>query len=171
MRKTLLLLVPALAVFAHVAQAKQQPRFDTKSLSERGQRAYQELSEAKVFRLGGVGYAAETSEEERALRALLVEDAAVKALESLVDEGSPEGGLYGLVGLRQKDMAAFRRAYGRYVAKEEPPERPSFAEGLRTPKGKVATQAGCIGMTADRKLVAGMIDFGHFDELLKRGID
>ena len=171
MRQSMLLLMPVAALSVALTQAGQQSRFDAKSLSESGRQAYQKLAEAKVFRLGGVGYAGETSDEERALRALLKESSVVEALESLVEAGSPEGGLYGLAGLRQIDKAAFRRAYGRYVVKEEPPERPSFLEEIRTPKGEVTTQTGCIVMAQGRKQIAAAIDSGRYDKLLRKGVE
>src|SRR5215213_4606168 len=108
------------------AQDAQQSRFDVASLSSAGQQAYQKLFKAEVFRLGGVGFAGVTSEEEIALRTPLKETAAVEALTSLVNSGSPEGSLYGLLGLRQQDRAAYQQAIEQLKAKGEPTERSSL---------------------------------------------
>ena len=150
------------------AQARQEPRFEISHLSKSGQHAYQKLLSAKVFRLGGVDYAGAISAEELALRALLKEKRAVDAFKTIEDEASPEGGLYGLLGLRLKDMASFRQAVEQYKLKGEPPERASQFDIIRIPKGQIATEEGCLLINKDRDEVLAEIESGAYDKQLKK---
>src|SRR5687768_1066364 len=68
-------------------------------LSPKGRVAYNKLLSACIFRVGGVGYSGETSKDELALYDLLEEKESVAALKNLVNVGTFEGGLYGLLGL------------------------------------------------------------------------
>ncbi len=183
MRKFLLPFLLMAMLSVTFAQDTQQSRFEVASLSSAGQEAYQKLFKAEVFRIGGVGYAGDTSDEEIALHTLLKETAAVEALTSLVNSGSPEGSLYGLLGLRQQDRAAYRKAIEQLKAKGEPTERSSLFgvrkvsevsgkfviadEGI-IPKGEVVTQRGCIITYKQMQRVIAAIGAGSYDEALKR---
>jgi hypothetical protein len=167
MKRTLI--VPALILlYVGLAQAQQEPKFEISHLTKSGQQAYKKLLSAKLFRLGGVDYAGLTSAEELALRGLLKEKRAVEALKTLVHEASPEGGLYGLLGLRLKEMASFQRAVEQYKLKGEPPERASQFDIIRIPKGQIATQEGCLLINKDRDEVLAEIESGAYDSQLKK---
>jgi hypothetical protein len=153
-----------------VAHAAQQAKFAEERLSPKGRAAYQKLFSADIFRVGSVGYSGETSEEELALYDLLSEEEAIEALESLVGDGSYEGGLYGLLGLSVTDVGKFNRAVEVYKSREPPAERRmshSFA-GLIVPPGKVATQSGCIIEADDWLKVVRNIQSGRYDRILQK---
>src|SRR5882724_11753529 len=68
------------------------------------------LGKAGSFAMGGIGVAGTMSEGERALRQILKEPDAVSRLESMIPNATPAGKLYGLLGLRARDRAAYARA-------------------------------------------------------------
>jgi hypothetical protein len=153
-----------------VARAVQKSDFDGERLSQKGRAAYQKLFSADIFRVGGVGYSGETSEEELALYDLLAEDAAIEALKSLVSDGSYEGGLYGLLGLSVTNVAEFNRAVEVYKSREQPPERrtsQSFV-GLGIPQGSVTIQSGCIVKADDWLKIVSNIQSGRYDGILRK---
>jgi hypothetical protein len=164
------LTVIAIALNVCVVPAVQRSHFSVERLSARGRDAYQKLFAADIFRVGGVGYSGETSEEELALYDLLEGREAVEALKSLVSEGSYEGGLYGLLGLSITNVGEFNRAVEVYKSREPPPERnmlQSFA-GLSVPKGKVAIQSGCIILRDDWLKLVSDIQSGRYDSMLRK---
>jgi hypothetical protein len=152
------------------AHAAQKSKFEEERLSAKGRVAYQRLFSADIFRVGGVGYSGETSEEELALYVLLSESEAIEALQSLVSDGSYEGGLYGLLGLSVTDVGKFNRAVEVYKSREPPPERrmsQSFI-GLSAAKGKVIIQSGCIIEADDWLKVVSNIQSGRYDRILQK---
>jgi hypothetical protein len=122
MKKALSSIFVVGALLACIAQTTQSVDFKRAQLSSKGRIAYDRLRSACIFRVGGVGYGGETSEEELALYQLLEERQAVEALRSLVTAGSHEGGLYGLLGLRLRSKEEFSRAVEIYNARKELPE-------------------------------------------------
>jgi hypothetical protein len=152
-----------------VAHAAQNPKFEVERLSPKGRSAYQKLFSAEIFRVGGVGYSGETSEEELALYDLLDESDAVEALKSLVSNASYEGGLYGLLGLSITNVGKFNRAVEVYKSRGQPHERhiQSFA-GLGVSKGQVATQSGCVIGADDWLKIVSNIQSGRYDGVLRK---
>lgn len=105
-----------------------------------------------VFAFGGIGYAGTISDGERHLRSLLTGPNAVKLLESALATASPAGQLYALVGLRQKDSAAYRRAF----------------DSLSRKDATVTEMNGCIGHQESFRELVRQIDAGRFDAALSR---
>lgn len=159
-----------LALSICVAQAHQKSKFSVERLSLKGRTAYQKLFAADIFRVGGVGYSGETSEEELALYDLLDEKESIEALKSLVSDGSYEGGLYGLLGLSVINVEEFNRTVEVYKSREQPPERiasQSFP-GVIVPRGKVAIQLGCIISRDDWLKIVGNIQSGRYDRIVRK---
>ena len=161
----LLIIVTLLSV---VSGAAQSAVFRPEQLSPKGRVAFNKLLSACVFRVGGVGYGAQTSKEELALYDLLEEREATGALKSLVATASYEGGLYGLLGLSIRNHTEFNIAVEIYKARKERPERPAtgtfecdLADG-----DMVATQSGCLYGSESRDKVLTAIQSGRFDRLL-----
>ena len=145
--------------------------FKRDQLSEKGQVAYDRLFSTCVFRIGSVGFAGTTSEEELALYDLLDEAHAAEALKTLVAQASYEGGLYGLVGLSLKSNTEFNRAVYVYKARQQ---RPETSKGksiacnavARDTDEHVVTQSGCLFMTELRAAVVTKIQSGAYDSQL-----
>ena len=153
------------------AAPPQNAGFNRVQLSPKGQVAYDRLFSACVFRVGGVGYAGQTSEEELALYDLLEEKRAGEALKSLVSAGSYEGGLYGLVGLSLTNHEEFNRAVDVYKARKEARgSQPTnlLPCNLSDSEEYVATQSGCIYSTSLRTEVVTEIQSGRYDSQLRR---
>jgi hypothetical protein len=183
MRREITLLLLMLILSVSPAYSNHQTNFDIERLSERSRQAYQKLLTAQVFNLGPVGYVGLTSDEEIALRILLKDRKSIEILESLVNAASPEGKLYGLIGLRLKNKAAYRQALVRLESSAEPPERTSSygiidiskvtaegkvpEEGI-VPKGEVVTQSGDLVQRKTWHEMLAAIDAGRYNRLLKR---
>ena len=170
MKTILHLVVVAACMFPLVAQAHRKPEFDDSRLSEAGRQAYQKLFGARVFRIGKV-YGSQISAEERALAVLLQEKEAVEALRSLISDASPEGGLYGLLGLRLKGVGAFEEEAIHYLSREGPPERalpPLKREDVVVPKGYVVTQNESGHEIRPKRYVVEAIGGGRYDEVFRK---
>lgn len=167
------------------ALAQEKVVFDASNLKDKDLQAYQVLLKAELFRLGGIDYFAETSNEEASLRILLKYKKSVEAFEHLVNSASPEGKLYGLLGLRVKNKVAYQQALLRLKSGEEPPEGKSFW-GVRSlvktennlvlenpnvgvvPKGEVVTQSGCVVSRKTWDEILGSIETGEYDKYFKK---
>ena len=110
------------------------------------------LSNVGTFALGGVGVAGTMSAGERALRALLNQPDAVAQLEALVSSASPAGKLYGLLGLRLRDRAAYARAL----------------EKCRAIEANVETARGCMLSQESFRDLVKEIEKGDYDSFLAR---
>jgi hypothetical protein len=170
MTKVLTLIVVTVALL-NTAASPQNADFDRKQLSLKGRVAYDRLYSACVFRIGGVGYAGVTSQEELALYDLLEDEHAIEALKSLVTAGTYEGGLYGLLGLSLKNNGEFNRAVDIYKARND--ERPSQEKGpfecsINDKKEYVSTQDGCILSVELRADVVTRIQSGRYDAWISR---
>lgn len=89
------------------------------------------LHKAAVFAVGPVGFGAQTSRGELALRGILAQLDPVPALLDLLERGSPAGQLYALVGLSMAHPERFKIEVARFGAGE-------LADR------EVATMTGCI---------------------------
>ena len=168
MKKLSIPLLIVAVLLSVVSVAAQSAEFRPVQLSPKGRVAFNKLFSACVFRIGGVGYAAQTSKEELALYDLLEEREAIEALKSLVATGSYEGGLYGLVGLSIRNHTEFNMAVEIYKARKQRPERqPTGSFECSLADGEmVATQSGCLFSTEARDKVVTDIQSGRFDRLL-----
>ena len=163
--KPLLIMVVLLSA---VAGTSQSIEFKPGQLTPKGRAAFTMLSSTCVFRVGSVGYASETPQEELALYDLLEEDQAIAALKSLVATGSYEGGLYGLLGLSIRNHTEFNRAVEVYKARKERPEcqASGVVQWIRGDEETVRTQRGCIFSGESRNEVVRSIQSGRFDKIL-----
>ncbi|HLI77857.1 MAG TPA: hypothetical protein VKV02_13005 [Acidobacteriaceae bacterium] len=86
------------------------------------------LLHAAMFALGPVGYAGQTSPEERDYRQILAQPNALASFEELFARGNKQAKSYALAGMRQLSPARFRELYAT----------------LPDPNAKVHTMHGCI---------------------------
>lgn len=136
MYKTVLLI--SLFLLLSVAMSAQDTVFDQSALSEKGRLAYSTLTTIPIFAIGGVGYSGTSSKGELALDVLIEEKDALKAFKQLITDGTIEGGLYGVVGLKMLECDCFETEFARY-------------KELRFGSGNTeafSIQFGCTGMTA-----------------------
>lgn len=91
------------------------PAADKKSADlDAGHSPYEALTATTTFAIGGVGFAGTISPAETDFRALLKEPDAVVKCQKLLTEATPEGQMYGLLGLKLKDETAFLAALPKY---------------------------------------------------------
>lgn len=168
MKKAITLFAIAITLNVCVAYAGQKSEFNIEHLGLKGRAAYRKLFSAGIFRVGGVGYGGQTSEEELALYDLLAEKEVIEALKSLVNDASYEGGLYGLLGLSVTNVEEFNSAVEVYKSRLEPPARQMkepFSD-LTVGKGEVTTQSGCVILSYDWLKVVQNIQSGYYDKIL-----
>lgn len=137
-----------------ILSANQSIAFDASSLSSDGRQAYLKLLRAPMFSIGPVGFAAQVSESELALRALLNEREVIPALKDLVAKASTEGKMYALYGLHLKDREIFKQEAEQYKKQQE--------AGT-----KVSTQSGCIVMQEQGDFIVAQIEAGQYDLYFK----
>lgn len=116
--------------------------------------AVKRLETARMFAFGGVGAAGITTEEEVAFRAVLDSKTAEADFLRVLERGNGPGKCYALVGLRQKNRAAFTERVER-LAKE---------------KSEVETAAGCMLSKQPMYSIVANIKAGRFDELAHRSL-
>src|SRR5256714_11531996 len=104
------------------------------------------------FALGGVGVAGTMSAGERALLEVLKQPDAVARLEAMLANASPAGKLYGLLGLRIRDPAAYERAL----------------EKCRSTDAIVATARGCMLSREPFRDLVKEVERGQYDSFLER---
>ena len=129
------------------------------------ERAYQQLLHAKIFNLGGYGFAMTISPEERAFHTLLESSNSTALLKKLLQEANPEGQMYSLYGLYLKEPEAFKSELERLKSDDGPAER--WEEMTFIEKGKIRTAAGCFLFRQDRQALITTIASGEFDQAFK----
>lgn len=137
------------------------------NLSLEGYQAYEILSTASGFYLGGIGFAGSTTSEECNFRILLKEPNAVEAFQSLVSNANYEGGIYGLFGLRLKNNKTFKKFLLSYKAKGTPPEREWIFPTQIVPKDTIMINGGGDYITENVSLVLIKIESGKYNNLFK----
>lgn len=115
--------------------------------------AQKSLSAAKLFALGGIGYAGEISQGERDFWVLLDQppDRALAAFEEVFNRGTPEAKCYALVGIRKLNPAHFHQLLL------------SIAEHSDT----VRTADGCLFDQSTLAKTAERINHGSYDAWLE----
>lgn len=165
-RISILLLIGLTSPLLNV-RAAQDSKFNVGQLSKDGRKAYEELLNVRLFAIGPVGWGAQTSEAELALHVLLTEKVAYGALKSLVNVASPEGRLYGLIGLHLIDISAFNEEVEHYKSRPESFEGRSTLPGRldfnTTLKGEVRTARGCIVWDKPLRDIVSAIQAGEYD--------
>ncbi len=159
-------LILSLIVFSFQSNA-QEKTFDSSVLSAEGKKAYQELLKIDTFAIGGVGYSGTTSKGEEALIILVKEKEAISALKELAKTALPEGGLYGIFGLKILKCDCFDEEFEEFINKRELGERKIWG-GLKISSGNVHMMAGCLGFAEKRVEVAEKIKSGEFDSYIER---
>lgn len=168
MKRFLTFMVVNVTLFGAQIGSAQTAQFNPEILSAKARIAYSKLAKACIFRVGGVGYAGQTSKEELALYDLLEDAHALDALRSLVKTGSYEGGLYGLLGLSIRDHREVNLAVEIYKARKEWPERQAtgLLEWIAVTGETVITQSGCIIDVEPRDKIVTAIQSGRYDRKL-----
>ena len=169
MKRLLAFVIVNVALFGPQIGSTQSVEFNPEILDAKARTAYSKLEKACVFRVGGVGYAGQTSKEELALYDLLEDAHALDALRSLVKTASYEGGLYGLIGLSIRDHGEFSRAVEVYKARKERPARqqPTSFECFEVTGETVITQSGCLIDEEQRDKVVSAMQSGRYDRMLR----
>jgi len=88
---------------------------------------YQVVKSARIFAIGGIGYAGVITDEENAFNALCKAPDAADQFRRLLHEATIEGQMYALLGLRQLGAPDYKAQLNRY----------------RKSTGKVNTGSGC----------------------------
>ena len=186
-RKNIILTATLLALTVQAIQGRQTLEFDMSRLSEKGREAYFRLQSATMFRLGPVGFTGETSPEELALQSLLSEGDAVESLRSLCRSGTAAGSLYGLMGLRKRDIRVFKEELQLYRDRLEqiekssqpaPPEQiekspqPASSEqigkrqlpfpSVQAGPGTILTQQGCLVIPEQQESILRKLEWGIY---------
>lgn len=104
----LLILFAHIFTFAQSATNFSQIEFNPEILSKTGKASFETLLKTKTFTLSGFGAAAAPHQATRALADLLKEKSAEKALQYLVRNATPEGQIYGLLGLQAINSTQFK---------------------------------------------------------------
>ena len=156
-------------------QGGQTLEFDMSRLSEKGREAYFRLQSAIMFRLGPVGFTGETSPEELALQSLLSEGDAVESLRSLCRSGTAAGSLYGLMGLRKRDIRVFKEELQLYRDRLEQIEKspqPASSEqigkrqlpfpSMQAGPGTILTQQGCLVIPEQQESILRKLEWGIY---------
>lgn len=107
---------------------------------------YEALTAVTTFAIGGVGFAGTTSSGEKDFREMLKEPDAVEKCRKLLTDATPEGQMYGLLGLKLKDEVAFEAALSKYKGSET----------------KLREMAGCIMGTTTMGELAARIEKGSY---------
>ena len=110
------------------------------------QQTYDTLKAAEMFTVGGIGYAGTISAEEQAFRKLLQQPEPAVRCKKLLEEATPAGQMYALLGLRLLDAEAFRAAAPRYKHAKE----------------NISTARGCIVMHFPAADIAKQIAEGAY---------
>ena len=107
---------------------------------------YETVRTAEGFTIGGVGFAGTPSIMEKAFRQLLKEPNALVKCKKLLNDATPSGQLYGLLGLRLlNDQQAFRTALPLY----------------KNSRAIIPTMRGCIAGRTTAAEVAKQIEKGE----------
>jgi len=160
-RRSLVLAAALLLSATGSAQNYRSPELRQSDLSK----AYQKLQHAKLFNLGGVGFGAQITDEEKAFATIFDSATATILLQRLLNDASPEGKLYALFGLRLKAPETFHTEAERL--KEAPPEPND--ELFPPAKGRVRLAHGCLLYEAEFQVAVEQIAKGQWDPMFRSG--
>jgi hypothetical protein len=112
------------------------------------QQAYRKLLSTNVaFAFGGVGIAGVTSEGEKAFRTVAGSTNALELFRAIVRDGSPEGQMYGLCGIRKLAPESFD----------------AFAKPIVSANPTVWTMSGCLRSQEPASEIVRRIARGSYD--------
>lgn len=120
-----------------------------------GKHAYDALTRVSVFAVGGVGVAGTRSQGESAFRVLLKQKGAGAAFQQLLKSATPEGKMYGLLGLSVIAPGHLAPQAKPFLSAPEP----------------VQTISGCMVMTEKMGAVAQQINKGNYRLYFARTAD
>ena len=86
----------------------------TLSVSATQNKNYQVVKSARIFAIGGIGYAGVITDEETAFDALCKAPGAAEQFRRLLREATIEGQMYALLGLRQLHAPDYKAEADRY---------------------------------------------------------
>jgi len=174
-RKSIWLMLSML-VFAGQTMA-QSKGFSPFVLSIEGKTAYEQLLKVELFAFGGTGFGGGISKGETALDILVKDKQAISAFKNLISAGSPEGGLYALVGLKMLRCDCFNDALSEYKGLAERAEKEDLPSvngqidlGALVEKASVKRMSGCFLFHEKRLKVAEDIEKGT-DGSIKMAVD
>lgn len=96
----LLIIFTQTVIFAQSNPTFSKVEFSNETLSENGKSSFETLLKTDTFTLNGFGVAAQPHFATKALVNLIKEKQSEKALQYLVRNATPEGQIYGLLGLQ-----------------------------------------------------------------------
>ncbi len=140
----LLILLTQTLVFAQASTNFSQIEFDPETLSESGKSSFETLLKTKTFTLSGFGAAAAPHLATRALANLLKEKSAEKALQFLVRNATPEGQVYGLLGLQIINSTQFKSDFAIFKTLPVPKDEISSSDGGCDPETTSLKRADII---------------------------
>ena len=159
-------LLHCLLAIASCSMLAQAQSFDFPVRSPLTNHAFQAVSRAKIFNLGGFGIILGQTTEEKAFRAILSSPDSELLFNRLLGEGNGEGQLYALYGLYLRDRDTFKTQAARLKQDDGPPAR--WEQYTYIEKGKVLVGIGCVSSEQERKTVIQMMEQGDFDEAFKK---
>lgn len=160
-----LLFVHFLGIAALCSLIAQGQESSSGGQSGQADQAFRTLTHARIFNLGGYGFALGMSREERAFRLLINSRSSGETFQRLLREANPEGQLFALYGLYLEDSEAFKSETERLKHEDGPPER--WDEMIFIEKHKIRTAVGCILFREDRNVLVGQMANGEFDQAFK----
>jgi len=157
-----ILLFHLLAIAAVCPLVAHGQEYSSRVRSRERDQAFRALTHAKIFNLGGVGFANGITPEEKSFRLVLKSGNSVASFQRLVREANPEGQLYALYGLYLEEPGAFKSEVERLKYNDGSPER--WDEMIFIEKGKIRTAVGCIVFRQDKHVLIEQMTKGDFDQ-------
>ena len=140
----LLILLAQTFIFAQSATNFSQVEFNPETLSESGKSSFDTLLKTKTFTLSGFGVAAAPHLATRALANLLKEKSVEKALQFLVRNATPEGQIYGLLGLQAINSKQFKADFAVFKTLPSQQDEISSSNGGCSPETVTLKRAEII---------------------------
>lgn len=139
-----------LFLLANATCAQTHPTFSSEPPSTPPLRS---LAEARIFALGGVGFAGKTPQELILFRAVIAlkADQAKEELENLYSGGNPQAMSYALVGMRKLDQKRYSE----------------LLVAARASDATVTTMWGCAVENEKLRTIANDLDAGKYDPWLQ----
>ena len=128
--------------------------------------AYQKLTHAAIFNVGGAGFGSQITEEEKAFRIVFESPDSTRLFRQLIDDANAEGLLFALLGLHLRDSEAFDFEAARLEINGGASERVHGKIALL--KGQAQVGRGCFIWFADIHTVVGQIANREWDGLVQQ---
>lgn len=103
-------------------------------------KAFEMVKAAERFSIGGIGVAGTIAPAETALRLIVKAQDGLQQCQTLLKEGTPEGKLYGLLGVKLLDKKAFEAAVTPFLADKTKVKSASGCELSESTVGAIAKE-------------------------------